>query len=213
MFGLIIFDCDGVLVDSEPLSNRIFAQTLRDFGFAAEVKWCVDTLVGLSLASCYQLIEDHFGRPVPADFETELRRRTYSGFRTCLDPVPGIRELVEGLRAPYCVASSGPMEKMRVTLGVTGLWPLFEGRIFSATEVALGKPHPDLFLHAAASMAVDPGRCAVVEDSPYGVQAALAAGMTPFGYVGGEIRADLGAAGARVFDDMQSLARLLAACG
>jgi HAD superfamily hydrolase (TIGR01509 family) len=209
LFELIIFDCDGVLVDSEPLSNRIFAETLREFGFAADFSWCVDTLVGLSLSSCYQLIEEYFGRPVPPEFEAELRRRSFIGFREGLEPVPGIRDVVEGLRTPYCVASSGPMEKMRVTLGVTGLWPLFAGRIFSATEVERGKPHPDLFLHAAKNMAIDPARCAVIEDSPYGVEAAHAAGMTAFGYIGGEINHDLAAAGARTFQKMVQLPELL----
>ena len=208
-FDLIIFDCDGVLVDSEPLSNRIFAETLRDFGFDVDVQWCVDTLVGLSLSTSYQLIERRFGKPVPADFDPELRRRSFIGFRENLDSVPGIREVVQDLQTPYCVASSGPMEKMRVTLGVTGLWSLFEGRIFSASEVERGKPHPDLFLHAAKNMAAEPYSCAVIEDSLYGVEAANAAGMTAFGYVGGEISHDLAGAGARTFTQMALLPKLL----
>ena len=209
MFDLIIFDCDGVLVDSEPLSNRIFAETLQEFGFDADFRWCVETLVGLSLPSCFHLIEEHFGKQIPAQFEPQLRQRTYAGFRRELNPVPGVRGVVEGLAIPCCVASSGPMEKMRITLRATELWPLFEGRIFSATEVKRGKPHPDLFLHAADAMSAAPERCAVIEDSPYGVRAALAAGMTPFAYTGGEISHDHDGGGAQIFDDMALLPDLL----
>jgi HAD superfamily hydrolase (TIGR01509 family) len=209
VFELIIFDCDGILVDSEPLSNRIFAETLQEFGFDADYDWCVGNLVGLSLATCFELIEDRFGKPVPEDFEAELRHRSYEGYRRNLEAVPGVRGVVESLEVPYCVASSGPPEKMRITLGATQLWPLFEGRVFSATEVSRGKPHPDLFLHAARQMAADPTYCAVIEDSPYGVQAATAAGMTPFGYIGGEIDHGLEATGVRTFRDMAHLLPLL----
>jgi HAD superfamily hydrolase (TIGR01509 family) len=210
-FDLVIFDCDGVLVDSEPMSNRVFAETLREAGFPASYEWCTAELIGLSLPSCYAIIEQAFGRPLPDGFETLLQTRTYEAFRAGLRPVAGVREVVEALSVPVCVASSGSHEKMQVSLGVTGLLPLFEGRIFSASEVTRGKPHPDLFLYAAERMHADPARCAVVEDSPFGVTAARAASMAAFGYIGGPHAKDLAASGATVFSDMRDLPALLSA--
>ncbi len=131
----------------------------------------------------------------------------FAAFETELRPVPGIAAALDAITLPNCVASSASIEKMRVTLGQTGLWDRFEGRIFSATEVEHGKPAPDLFLHAASSMGWEPADCAVVEDSPAGVKAGLAAGMTVFGYAGTTPAALL--EGARVFTDMAELPALL----
>lgn len=208
---LVIFDCDGVLVDSEPPANRVFAEMLAEHGLDLGFEGTVALLKGLSLKSCLALLATRFDLDLPDDFVDRLERRTYTAFRAELAAVPGVREAVAGLGRPYCVASSGEIEKMRFTLGLTGLLDLFDGRLYSAEQVARGKPHPDLFLHAAAAMGHLPEACVVIEDSLPGVEAARAAGMAVFGFAGTALAdaAALGAAGAAVFTDMARLPELL----
>jgi len=207
---LIIFDCDGVLVDSEPIANRVFTRALNEIGLALDYGEVCALFIGLSMARCMELIEAELGRPAPAGFLDDLQRRTFEAFRTeALQPVPGVPELLEGLRRPYCVASSGEPEKMRTTLGLTGLLPRFEGRIFSAVEVERGKPAPDLFLHAAARMGAAPERCVVVEDSEPGVLAGRAAGMRVVGFAARGQGPRLAAAGAETIESMAALPALL----
>jgi HAD superfamily hydrolase (TIGR01509 family) len=159
-------------------------------------------------------IEAHLGRSLPASWEEPYRHLYREAFAAELEPVPGILEALDAIAIPTCVASSGTHEKIRYTLGLTGLYDRFAGRIFSAGEVARGKPAPDLFLHAASRMGVAPAGCAVVEDSPYGVQAARAAGMRAFGYAGGLApRRALEGPLTVVFDDMRELPALLASAG
>lgn len=208
-WGAVLFDCDGVLVDSEPIANRILAEMLTDAGLPYTAERSVERFVGRSMASCMKLIEEELGGPAPRGFAEEYQRRTFEAFLEELRPVPGVVNVLDGLRWPACVASSGDHDKLRTTLSRTGLYPRFQGRIFSATEVARGKPHPDLFLYAAERMGVEPHRCAVVEDSVYGVEAGCAAGMTVFGYTGTVGAAPLAARGAVVFDDMRRLPELL----
>ncbi|MCW5751377.1 MAG: HAD family hydrolase [Alphaproteobacteria bacterium] len=206
-----MFDCDGVLVDSEPIANRILVEMLNEAGFPISLEQSHRELNGLSLASCWKLIERRFGRPVPAGFEARLQARTFAALADAVEAVPGVGEAIAAIDVPICVASSGEPEKMRITLGRSGLLPLFDGRLFSALEVARGKPHPDLFLHAAARMGVAPARAVVVEDAVPGVQGARAAGMKVFAYAAAPHanRAGLMAAGAILFDDMRELPRLL----
>jgi HAD superfamily hydrolase (TIGR01509 family) len=205
----VLFDCDGVLVDSETISCQVLSEMLGDIGLPHTFEETVERFVGRSMASCLHLIEESLGGPVPGEFAGEFERRTFARFTRDLEPVAGVVEALERIPWPQCVASSGDPGKLRTTLGATGLLARFEGRIFSATEVARGKPHPDLFLYAAASMGAIPGRCAVVEDSVLGARAGVAAGMTVFGY-GRTIGADrLAAEGAIPFDDMTNLPALL----
>ena len=162
------------------------------------------------MPSCVALIEEELGGPAPPDFIEEFHRRTVAVFEKELEPVAGIRELLDGLPWPHCVASSGDHAKLRATLTRTGLYDRFAGRIHSALDVARGKPHPDLFLHAAARMGADPARCAVVEDSILGVQAGVAAGMRVFAYAGTVGEEALAAAGAdEVFHHMSELLPML----
>jgi HAD superfamily hydrolase (TIGR01509 family) len=206
---LVIFDCDGVLVDSEPIANRILTEMLNDLGLDIAFEETLRTFVGRSMSACLQLIEERLGRPVPDDFVETYNVRSFAAFERELRPVPGIHEILGRIRIPVCVASSASHEKMRTTLGVTRLLAYFEGRMFSATEVGRGKPDPALFLHAAERMRVAPRAAAVVEDTVVGVQAARAAGMTIFGYARTSEGPSLAAAGARVFDDMTALPTLL----
>jgi HAD superfamily hydrolase (TIGR01509 family) len=208
---LVIFDCDGVLVDSERLAVRIDQQLLASLGWALSEAEIVDRFVGRSDAAMIADIEAHLGRPLAADWDRQFRDVYRALFAAELKPVPGILEALDRIDIPTCVASSGSHDKMRFTLGLTGLYDRFAGRIFSATEVANGKPAPDLFLHAAARMGVPPSACAVIEDSRWGIEAARAAGMRAFGFAGGLTpAARLTGPDTIVFDDMRQLPALLA---
>jgi len=208
---LVIFDCDGVLVDSERLAVRIDQQLLASLGWALSEAEIVDRFVGRSDAAMIADIEAHLGRPLAADWDRQFRDLYRALFAAELKPVPGILEALDRIDIPTCVASSGSHDKMRFTLGLTGLYDRFAGRIFSATEVANGKPAPDLFLHAAARMGVPPSACAVIEDSRWGIEAARAAGMRAFGFAGGLTpAARLTGPDTIVFDDMRHLPALLA---
>jgi len=211
-WDLVIFDCDGVLVDSEPIANRVFAEMLGEIGLPMSYDETMRTFVGRSMAACLDIMEQRLGRPAPAGFADAFHARTVTAFERDLRPVPGVEAALDALEAagvPICVASSGTHEKMRASLGLTGLLGRLEGRLFSATEVARAKPFPDVFLHAATRLGARPARCAVVEDTALGVTAAVAAGMTTFGYARLTDPQSLCAAGARVFTDMRDLARLL----
>jgi len=207
---LLIFDCDGVLVDSEPIANRIFADALAGIGLPLSYAEVCERFMGLTMTRCLEIVEEQMGRPAPAHFLEDLQKRTFDAFREELRPVRGVRRALAGIDAPVCVASSGEPEKIRLSLGLTGLLERFEGRIFSATEVERGKPAPDLFLHAASSLGAEPRRCVVIEDSPAGVRAGVAAGMTVLAYAEEGDGARLAAYGATVFHDMLELPRILA---
>jgi HAD superfamily hydrolase (TIGR01509 family) len=213
-FELVIFDCDGVLVDSERLAVRTEAQILASLGWPLTEAEVVDRFVGRSAEYMHAQIEEQLGRPI--DWERDFESRYREVFERELRPVEGIVEVLRALRTPTCVASSGTHAKIRFSLGLTGLLDLFEDRIFSVQDVRRGKPEPDLFLHAAEHMGVSPKMCAVVEDSPSGVDAALAAGMRAFAFAGGVVpRQRLQREGVPLFDHMRLLPGLLASdsCG
>jgi HAD superfamily hydrolase (TIGR01509 family) len=204
---LVIFDCDGVLVDSEPISNRILARRLTAIGLPTTTAESIRDYMGRSWASCQILIEQRLGRALPAGFADGYHAELYAALRSELEPVAGVAAALEQISAPACVASSGSHEKIRTSLGTTGLLARFEGRIFSASDVEHGKPAPDLFLHAAAAMGHAPADCVVVEDAPAGVAAGRAAGMTVLGYAALTPPAEL--EGATVFTSMDELPALL----
>lgn len=206
---LVIFDCDGVLVDSERIAVRIQVQVGAELGWPLTAEEVVEKFVGRSNKSIGELIDTRLPG-ASAAWQQRFEGLHREAVETELVAVEGIHEALAALTLPTCVASSGSHEKMRHTLGHTGLYAHFEGRIFSATEVAHGKPAPDLFLHAARRMGVDPAACVVVEDSKYGVQAARSAGMRAFGYAGGLTPAHwLEGPDTVVFDDMRKLPTLL----
>jgi len=209
-FDLVIFDCDGVLVDSERLAVRTEAEILSGLGWPLSEADIVERFVGRSAAYMHWEIERHLGRTVDWDAEFEPRYREV--FERELVAVPGIMDALDEITTPMCVASSGSHDKMRFTLGKTGLLGRFDGRIFSADEVEHGKPAPDIFLFAAAKMGAAPARCVVVEDSTSGVTAGLAAGMAVFAFAGGVTGAhQLSIEGAVVFQDMERLPAMLRA--
>jgi HAD superfamily hydrolase (TIGR01509 family) len=206
----VIFDCDGVLVDSERITNQVFAEMLNELGLAFTLEDMFEQFAGRSMASCLERISALLGKPLPQDFLRSYRARTKVALEAGLTAVSGIEDALDEISLPYCVASSGDHDKMRLTLGITGLWSRFEGKLFSVTEVKHPKPAPDIFLYAAERCGVEPHACIVVEDSPTGVMAAVAAGMTVLGYAALTPDHRLRAAGAhRVFDRMTDLPRLL----
>jgi HAD superfamily hydrolase (TIGR01509 family) len=199
-----------VLVDSERIAIRVDALVLAKLGWPLTEEEIVERFVGRSEEYMRAEVERQLGRPLGDDWDFEFSGVYRDALRAELEPVDGVVEALDRIVTQTCVASSGTHEKMRFTLGLTGLWDRFDGRIFSVTEVAHGKPAPDLFLYAAEQMGIDPSACAVVEDSRYGVEAARAAGMSAFGYAGGVTPADrLAGPGTVVFDDMRALPALL----
>lgn len=208
-----MFDCDGVLVDSETLSNGVLAEMLTEQGLPTTLAEARREYQGLLLADIRSSAEAELGRRLPEDWLDEFERRRNEGFARELQPVAGAHEAVERVAAAgldICVASQGKLEKTRLSLGLTGLRRLFaDEAIFSAYTVPRGKPHPDLFLHAAAAMGAEPLACVVVEDTPSGVAAAAAAGMRVLGYTADSDAPALLRAGAEPLATMGELSRLL----
>jgi len=176
-YKCIIFDSDGVLVDSEILSARVFQQMAVDLGFDLDFESAVEHFAGVSMKENLRFIGENIPGELPRGFEKEYRRRSYGLFKTDLNAVEGIHDLIEKLRVPFCVASSGPVEKIRLNLGLVGLLDWFEGRIFSSYDIGNWKPEPGIFLHAAKNMGFAPEDCIVIEDSAAGIKAARAGGF------------------------------------
>lgn len=186
-YELVVFDNDGVLVDSEPISNRLLADYLTELGYPTTVEDSYRDFMGAAAHTVHDTVAARYdGARLPDGFDRDFHARVFAAFREQLTPVPGAAELIKQVRESgvrYCVASSAEHAWIRTALDVCGLSGFFtEEQLFSAEDVGRGKPAPDLFLHAARTMRVDPARCAVLEDSPLGVAAARAAGMDVFGY-------------------------------
>jgi HAD superfamily hydrolase (TIGR01509 family) len=211
-YDLIIFDNDGVLVDSEPISNRLLAGYLTELGHPTSYEDSIRDYMGSAMHRIHELVLERTGQRLPDDFDDVFHRRVFAAFERELEPVPGAVGVLEKLAAggvPYCVASSGSHERIRVGHRKTGLDRWFDdSRVFSSQDVGRGKPAPDLFLHAARCMGVEPAKCAVVEDSPLGVRAAVAAGMDVFGFTA-MTPADRLAGAGQLFFYMGELADLL----
>ncbi|MFF4733997.1 HAD family hydrolase [Streptomyces mirabilis] len=211
-YDLVIFDNDGVLVDSEPISNTILAAYLTELGHPTSYEESIRDYMGSAMHRIHELVQERSGQRLPEDFDDVFHGRVFAAFEQELQPVPGAVQLLEKLAAdevPYCVASSGSHERIRVGHRKTGLDRWFdEGRVFSSQDVGRGKPAPDLFLYAAERMGVAPERCVVVEDSPLGVRAANAAGMDVYGFTAMTPAAKLTGA-TRLFAELGELADLL----
>lgn len=209
-WSLILFDCDGVLIDSERYSVRILSETLSRIGLNLSADDCLRLFMGKSVKSCTEIIEQSLGRDIPPDYWDMFHRELHSTLEANLRAVPGIAEVLQSLPWKCCVASSNDHAAIRKHLIKTGLYQHFKQNVFSALEVKRGKPHPDLFLYAAEKMNADPTKCAVIEDSVYGIQAAHAAGMKPFAFVGGIApRSYYEDSGATIFSNMSELLGLL----
>jgi HAD superfamily hydrolase (TIGR01509 family) len=217
-FELIIFDCDGVLVDSESLSNRVLSRVFAESGFDISPEDCLRRFVGMSMRSVRTAVEANSGRSLPEDFEPRVRALADEVFDRDLQPVRGVSDVLSALPHARCVASSGSPTRIRRSLNTTGLDAYFaDEALFSAAMVERGKPAPDLFLHVAETLKVTPEQCLVIEDSLLGATAGVAAGMTVFGFAGashitdghGERLEALGVTA--VFDEMADLPKMLAA--
>ena len=209
-YEAVIFDCDGVLIDSEPIYNRVLAQQLTELGLPTTTEQSIQRFMGFSLRQCIRVIEEELGRPVPKTFIGEHKERSLSAFESELQLIPGIVEVLNALvHCPIAIASSSGHEELRVSLTATGIYERFRGRIYSAEDVVRGKPHPDLYLHAARQLGVEAASCVVIEDSIAGVRAGLAAGCTVYGYAALVDASALSDAGARVFSQMSELGTVL----
>ena len=212
-FELVIFDCDGVLVNSEKIANEVFAEVLLQVcGLKFTLEDMFDTFVGHSRAQCLDKIEVILGEPPPPELDQRYQDDINLALKDSVAAIEGIESVLRNLAIPFCVASSGSHDKMRLTLGKTGLINLFEGNIFSTSDVERGKPHPDIYLHAAATMGgLEPERCLVIEDSPLGVTGAVAAGMNVFGFAELMPAHKLESSGAHlIFEHMADLPDLIA---
>lgn len=209
----MIFDLDGVLIDSEPIANRVLVQLLQRAGISFSESQAMERFVGRTRDQCIALAAELSGKPLPPHFAEDWDAALFEALRRELKPVDGAADVLRALSIPYCVASNGMLPRMRIALEAAGLLRYFEGRMFSATQVANPKPAPDVFLLAATVMNVPPAASAVVEDTTTGVKAARAAGMQVFGYAGCA-HSDafaLEREGAVVFSDMRLLPDLLLA--
>jgi HAD superfamily hydrolase (TIGR01509 family) len=218
--NLIIFDCDGVLVDSEPISISVLLDVLAKAGHVMDEGTAYRLFLGRSMATTIELLREDFGFVVTPAHLDQARATLNERYRRELKPIPGIKTALEKLSGPRCIASSSKPERIRLSLSITGLLDQFEPHIYSATMVERGKPAPDLFLHAARDMSMEPDDCLVIEDSPAGVEAAKAAGMRVFGFTGGSHALAGGLAASlallepdAVFNDMRLLPSLVAASG
>ncbi len=212
--SLVIFDCDGVLVDTEHVANQLLSRLVTEAGAALSYEECRKRFLGKSMKTVQAEVEELAGRSLPEDWHQMVRDESIKVFGDGIEAIPHVKAQILWLQDqghPYCVASSGQIAKMHATLGSSGLLPLFEDVLFSADMVTRGKPAPDLFLHAAETMGHAPGTCVVIEDSRPGVEAGVAAGMQVLGYAGDPLAdgAALEAAGAIVFKDMRQLPKIL----
>jgi len=211
MTELVIFDCDGVLVDSENIGKSVLAQAATQEGAAIGADEALQLFRGLSMAECVAEIERRSGRRVHDNFVADVRRAMATAFESDLRAIEGIHAALAAITRPVCVASNGTMAKMEHMLRLTNLLGHFEGRIFSAYDIGAWKPDPGLFLHAAQALGAEPSRCIVVEDSLSGIRAAHAAGMRVLGYTAGDAHAisELGTECADLFHSMDELPALL----
>jgi HAD superfamily hydrolase (TIGR01509 family) len=214
-FDLIIFDCDGVLVDSEVISTHTLLDALVASGLEVDIEYVRKTYLGRSMSVVRADYQRLTGRLMAEDFEADFLARLFAAYRRELAAMAGVKELIASISCPYCMATSSNIERAQLSLELTGLLPLFEGRIFCASMVKRGKPAPDLFLHAARELGADPANCLVIEDSEVGLQAALNAGMAVWRFVGGSHFRDGDGAqasaepGVPVFDRMDAMAAKL----
>lgn len=208
-YNCIIFDCDGVLVDSEAISARIFQDMISELGSEVDYETVLEQITGTSMKENLRFISEIINGELPVDFETDFRKRSYEAFKTGIKPVNGITDLLKNIKVPVGVASSGPIEKIRLNLTTTNLIHYFGDNIFSSYEIGSWKPEPEIYLHAAKKMGFKPVECAVIEDSLPGIQAAKAGGFDVFAYAHDKNKTAFGESGARVFFEMAELETLL----
>ncbi|MEZ5105818.1 MAG: HAD-IA family hydrolase [Draconibacterium sp.] len=205
----IIFDCDGVLVDSERISANVFQTMMRELDVVLDFDVVLEQITGTSMKENLKFFSKHLGKNLPENFEQEFRKRSYQAFKNDLKPIKGVREILDKIKIPIGVASSGPVEKIKQNLQTTSLNHYFGENIFSSYQIGSWKPEPEIYLHAAKSMQFKPEECAVIEDSLVGVQAAKAGGFQVFALSNKKHDEAFKAFGASVFSEMRELGNLL----
>jgi HAD superfamily hydrolase (TIGR01509 family) len=205
----ILFDCDGVLVDSEAIGNQILLNMAAKYGLKISLNEAYKKFNGRSLKDCFQQIEQLINQPLPENFEIAYRKKSFEAFATQIKPVKGVLKFLNSLTIPYCVASSGPVEKIQLTLKTAGLIDKFENKIFSSYQINSWKPDPGIFLHAAQEMGFSVNECIVIEDSIAGIIAAKRGGFKVFGIANETNSKELENEGAIIFYTFEELATLL----
>lgn len=208
-YKCIIFDCDGVLVDSEPIGNQVMVDMANEFGANINLDYAYEHFKGNALKNCVNHIADLINIELPANFESEYRRRSFEMFKSDIKPVEGISDVIKNLKIPFCVASSGPENKIQLNLELTGLWPYFKYNVFSCYSVQKWKPDPAVFLWAAKTMGFQPSECVVIEDSLVGVNAAIKGGFDVFGFTAHDYKDELKEKATKTFDHFLKLPELL----
>jgi HAD superfamily hydrolase (TIGR01509 family) len=208
-YKALLFDCDGVLVDTEPLSIGTLHKMALEQDIPISLEYALQNYIGKALAEVFADLEKQGAQKLPRDFESEFRRRSFEAFEAKLSPIAGVKELLNQVDVPMAVASNGPRFKMELTLGITGLQGYFGPHIYSAYDLQKWKPLPDLYWHAAQKLQVDPQDCAVIEDSVSGIQAGIKGGFTVYGFCLESRKEEFAALGALPFQHMDELANLL----
>lgn len=208
-YKCVIFDCDGVLVDSEPIGNQVMVDMANELGAQIDLDYAYKNFKGNALKKCISQISELVDFVIPSNFEAEYRGRSFEKFRNEIQPVEGVLDLIKNLKIPFCVASSGPEHKIKLNLELTGLLPYFESKIFSCYAIQKWKPDPAVFLWAAETMGFQPSECVVVEDSPIGVDAAVNGGFDVFGFTAHDFRDELQEKTTKTFDSMLKLSEYL----
>ncbi|TXE06159.1 HAD family hydrolase [Seonamhaeicola algicola] len=208
-YKCVIFDCDGVLIDSESIAIGVLVNMANQLGATFHFKESLIALKGKSLNACMALISEAIGKPLPEDFEKQYRAKTFETFKKEIKPIKGIKSVLQNIKLPFCVASSGPENKIRLNLEVTELLPFFGNNIFSCYTIQKWKPEPDVFLWAAKTMGFQPKDCLVIEDSVSGVKAALAGGFDVIGYTEHDYKNELPGLATKTIQSMDELLPLL----
>jgi HAD superfamily hydrolase (TIGR01509 family) len=208
-YKCIIFDCDGVLIDSESIAIGVLVDMANYLGANMNVEESLISLKGKAFNRCMEFISKRINKPLPINFETDYRINTFEAFREKIQPIKGIQDVIENLTIPFCVASSGPENKIRLNLEITGLLPFFESNIFSCYAIQKWKPEPDIFLWAAETMGFKPNECLVIEDSISGIRAAKTGGFDVYGYTEHDYNNELQSEANTTFDSMDKLLGML----
>ncbi|MGM5470493.1 HAD family hydrolase [Flavobacteriaceae bacterium LMO-SS05] len=208
-YKCIIFDCDGVLVDSEPIANKVLVDIANDYGANIDLEYGLKHFKGGSLQGCIDKISELVKKPLPDHFEETYRKQSFEAFKKEVKPVEGVRHVLDNLEIPFCVASSGPVEKIRFNLELTGLLSYFENKIFSCYTINKWKPNPAVFLWAASIMKFKPNECLIIEDSLTGVKGAKNGGFDVYGFTAHDYNNELEKEATMVFDNMNQLLKLI----
>lgn len=208
-YKCIIFDCDGVLVDSEPLSNQVMVDMANQLGAKIDLEYAYRHFKGNSFIDCAAKISKLIHQDLPVDFEKQYRQKSFERFKNEIKPIDGVSVLLENLKIPFCVASSGPINKIKLNLELTGLLPFFQDRIFSCYTIEKWKPDPAVFIWASETMGYRSHECLVIEDSLIGVEAAIRGGFDVFGFTAHDYKDELHKKATKTFSDMKLLPELL----